>query len=103
VDRKVVQTAYYSEYELVSALDVSSVQLPRRTILQNLCPWRYKDATTCNYSYAVSPIYYKADGTVTPNVLEDVCGKRLSDCKLRFNQTTKILNFGGFPGAGLYT
>lgn len=104
VDRKAIQTAIYSEYELVSALDISSVQLPRRTILQNLCSWKYKDPTTCNFTHPTSsPLYYKADGTLTGVQSQDVCGKRLSDCKLRFNQTTNILNFGGYPGAGLFT
>jgi phage-related protein len=33
----------------------------------------------------------------------DVCGKRLSSCKVRENGfTDKILPFGGFPGALRY-
>ena len=31
---------------------------------------------------------------------QDVCGKQLSDCKLRFGATA-VLPYGGFPGCGL--
>ena len=104
IDRKVSQNAIQVEFELVSALDISSIKIPRRTILQNLCPWRYKDPDTCGWTYPLSsPLYYKSNGDQTMLLAEDQCGKRLSDCKLRFNQTAeKILSYGGFPGAGLY-
>jgi len=35
------------------------------------------------------------------NASGDVCGKRLSSCKLRFGSTS-VLNFGSFPGVGTY-
>jgi len=39
----------------------------------------------------------KANDTPTNNINEDVCGKRVSSCQLRFANTS--LPFGGFPGA----
>ena len=37
--------------------------------------------------------------TGTANPLDDVCGKRLSSCKIRFGNTAD-LPFGSFPGVG---
>jgi lambda family phage minor tail protein L len=87
VDRKVEETDEYVKYELASALDITSVKLPRRTILQNHCFWVFKDAN-CGYT-----------GTAYGS-----CKKTLDECKLRFppiNGVDQALPFGGFPGAGL--
>jgi lambda family phage minor tail protein L len=105
IDRKSVQNNIVVEYELVSALDISSIKLPRRIIIQNICPWKYKDIDTCGYVPSEhSNRMFKANGTPTAVLLEDICGKRLSDCELRFNNpgdVTSVLNYGGFPGAGI--
>ena len=78
---------------MVSAFDLSAVKLPRRQVIQNTCMWKYKGAE-CNYQ-----------GTSYFNIMDigsdlsgDICGKRLSSCKLRFG-ATNTLPFGGFPGA----
>jgi lambda family phage minor tail protein L len=98
VDRKSFESNTYAEFELVSALDISSIKLPRRLVIQNLCSWRYRSAE-CNYTG--SDMYTEMGGSTTdPNL--DKCGKKLSDCELRFG-TTGTLNYGGFPGAGLYS
>jgi len=100
IDRKVIETPSICEYELVSALDLSNSKLPRRTIAQNICMWKYKDSN-CNYT---GTAMFDEFGVPTASSINDKCGKRLSDCEKRFYSivnSDRILNFGGFPGAGL--
>lgn len=96
IDRKSLENKIMVEFELSVAFDVQGVQLPRRQIIQNVCPWKYKGAE-CGY---VPGPMFKADDTSTTFVAQDVCGKRLSSCKLRFGTYAEI-PFGGFPAAGL--
>jgi lambda family phage minor tail protein L len=95
IDRKATENKTIVEFELTAAFDVTGVQLPRRQIIQNLCPWRYRGGE-CGY---VGTDYFKQDDTPTPVASQDVCGKRLTSCQARFGETEE-LPFGGFPGAG---
>lgn len=97
VDRKVNENRLIVELELSSSFDVSGVQIPRRQIVANNCPFIYRSAD-CGYT---GTNYFKADDTSTTVAGQDVCGKRLSSCKRRFGETAE-LSFGGFPGADLY-
>lgn len=103
IDRKVSENNILVEYELVSALDISSIKLPRRLIIQNMCQWRYKHADgNCGYIPAEhNNRMFTEFGVATSNPDLDICGKKLSDCKIRFGANA-TLNYGGFPGAGLY-
>jgi lambda family phage minor tail protein L len=67
--------------------------LPRRIITQNYCQWKYR-SSECGYTGGAVA---KVDDTPTSNLNEDVCGKRVSSCQLRF--VNQSLPFGGFPGA----
>lgn len=96
VDRKSLENSKIVEYELVSALDVSGVKIPKRLIIQNLCLWKYK-GPECGYT---GTNYFDSYGNVLLTPEGDVCGHRLSDCRNRFG-VTSVLNFGGFPGASL--
>jgi lambda family phage minor tail protein L len=49
INRKSTETKEVVEFELAAAFDVSGVMLPRRQIVQNLCPWVYRGAE-CSYS-----------------------------------------------------
>ena len=53
------------------------------------------------FGYTGGPVA-DAGGNTTSNPALDVCGKQLTDCKLRFGDDA-ILPFGGFPGCGLTT
>ena len=44
VERKTTETGMMVEFELASAFDVQGIQLPRRSIHANRCPWKYKDS-----------------------------------------------------------
>ncbi len=96
VDRKSSENPIFVEFELAAAFDVAGVMIPRRQCIQNLCTWKYRSAE-CGYAGgAVADI----NDTPTAILANDVCGKRLASCKLRFGETAE-LPFGGFPGVGL--
>jgi len=96
INRKSVETREVVEFELSAAFDVQGVKLPRRQIIANICPWQYRSAE-CGYAGgAVADV----NDTATGVLANDVCGKRLASCRLRFGAFAP-LPFGGFPGAGL--
>lgn len=96
VDRKSKETRDVVEFELAASFDLEGVSLPRRQIVQNVCPWSYRGAE-CGYTGAA---YFNANDQTVTSSATDVCGKRLSSCQKRFG-TNAELPFGGFPAAGL--
>jgi lambda family phage minor tail protein L len=96
IERKAQENNTTVQFELSSALDFGGVQLPRRTIIANQCPWAYRSAEC---SYTGGPVA-KIDDTPTSDPTLDVCGKRLSSCKLRFGANNP-LPYGGMPAAAL--
>jgi lambda family phage minor tail protein L len=96
VNQKMRESLDIVEFELAAPLDVEGVMTPRRQVICNACPWRYR-GDGCGY--AGPPVADINDNpTSDPNA--DACGKRLKSCKLRFG--SGWLPFGGFPGAGQY-
>jgi lambda family phage minor tail protein L len=86
----------FVEFELACPWDVEGIKLPRRQVIQNVCPWRYRSAE-CGYTGgAVADI----NDVATGDMALDRCGKRLASCKLRFGEVAE-LPYGGFPAAGL--
>lgn len=49
IDRKASEDRDVVEFELASSMDLNSVMLPRRQIIQNLCPWQYR-GSECGYT-----------------------------------------------------
>ena len=96
VDRKATETNEIVEFELAPAMDVTGVMLPRRQIIQNICPWGYR-SPECGYT---GTAYFNSNDQPVATIAQDVCGKRLSSCKVRFGQFAE-LPYGGFPAAGL--
>lgn len=96
IDRKSSENKIFIEFELSAAWDVQGVLLPRRQIIQNMCPWKYR-SSECTYSGGA--VADKLDQPTT-DISKDSCGKRLSSCRLRFGNNN-VLPFGGFPAAGL--
>lgn len=96
VDRKSAENNQVVEFELAPAMDVTGVQLPRRQVVQNVCPWAYR-GSECGWT---GTTYFNASDNAT-DLAGDACGKRLSSCKVRFGQYAE-LPFGGFPAAGLF-
>jgi lambda family phage minor tail protein L len=98
VDRKSAETSEIVEFELVSALDLAGVRVPKRQTINNICQWRYR-SPECGYTGAS---YFDENDNATPNELADVCGKRLTSCEARFGANA-VLPFGSFPGIGQYS
>lgn len=100
VERKSSETREAVTYELVSAFDFGSVRLPRRQIIANYCTWKSVGGYRGPYcGYTGGPVA-EIDGTPTDDMNLDNCGGKLSDCRMR-DWPDKVLNFGGFPAAGL--
>jgi len=95
IDRKASETRTHIEFELSAAHDVHGVKLPGRTVIANLCPWKYK-GVECGYS---GTNYFDIDNASTTSA-GDVCAKNFTACELRFPEPQEI-PFGGFPGAGM--
>ena len=96
VDRKVAENRAVVSFELSATFDVAGVKLPRRQIIQNICPWTYK-GEGCGYT---GTNYFDINDNSVTSASADVCGHRLSSCKLRFGENAEI-PYGGFPSAGL--
>jgi lambda family phage minor tail protein L len=88
IDRATNETRLTVTFELRSIFDLSSMKLPRRTIIQNTCPYVYKSAE-CGY-IGILP----------------TCDRTVTACKSHFQSMTgdpkPILNFGGFVGVDKY-
>ncbi len=95
VDRKSAENRSVVSFELASKLDLPNTRVPQRQLIGNICQWAYR-SSECSYT---GSSYWKADDTVASSLAQDVCGKRLSSCKLRFGANGN-LPFGSFPAAG---
>lgn len=82
-------------FKLSSAFDLDGVTLPRRRALRYTCPWIYR-GEGCDYTGGA--VANAEDEPVT-DLADDVCGKRLASCRLRYGNGD--LPFGGFPGLTL--
>ena len=96
VDRKASESRDQVTFELASKFDLAGQKIPKRQVIANVCQWKYR-SSECSYT---GTDYYDVNGNEVSTEAEDVCGKRVASCKLRFGDTTE-LPFGSFPGAGL--
>jgi lambda family phage minor tail protein L len=96
IERKTSENNQAVSFELSASFDVQGVKLPRRQIVQNICPWKYRGAE-CGYT---DTNYFDSNDNSVASSSLDVCGKRLSSCEVRFGVNNE-LPFGGFPAAGL--
>ena len=96
IDRKANESRDSVTFELASKFDLAGQKLPKRQIVANVCQWVYR-SSECSYT---GSNYFDVNGNTVPSLSQDVCGKRVASCKLRFGNTAQ-LPFGSFPGAGL--
>ena len=102
VERKVSQNKMQVVLELATATDQAGVTMPGRVVLRDVCTLLYRrwGAGSFDYSRATCPYTgtdcFDRQGNNTTS-LNDSCGKRISDCKLRFGAHNE-LPYGGFPG-----
>ena len=99
VDRKVTENRDVVEFELVSAFDLAGVRAPKRQCIANICQWKYR-GTECGYT---GSNYWNANDEPVATLAEDVCGKRLNSCELRFDPNSDVgVPFGSFPSLGTF-
>lgn len=103
IERKASQSKQMLQFELSVGMDQEGRQIPARQIIRDTCGHQYRRKVGDSYDYSAATCPYAgfgewaADGTPTSG--SDRCGKRLSDCKLRFGEAG-VLPFYGFPGVG---
>lgn len=98
VERKTVHNKYIIEWELAAYMDFEGTKIPKRQIIKDVCTriYRYWDATTsgfvysdyewrCPYTTTGSGSYFDEEGQSCA-ASDDKCGKKLSDCRLRFGK-----------------
>lgn len=103
ISRKVSQNKIGTEFELAAAMDQQGKKLPARQILRDVCTWQYRfwdaGAGAFDYTGSLCPYtgtaYFDASGQAC-SAAQDLCGKRLSDCALRFGSAP--LPTSAFPG-----
>ena len=91
-------------FVLATPLDVEFARFGRQA-LPNVCDRTYRvpEATPDTFTQRRCPYvgsdYFLRDGTPTSDWRQDVCGKKESDCELRF-AGDPVIPFQGFPGLG---
>jgi phage-related protein len=92
IDRKAGENRDAIEFELAAAFDLVGVRAPKRQCVSNVCQWKYR-GPECGY---VGNAYFDFNDAAVGLAAQDVCGKRLRSCELRFSQQ----RFGGNVTAG---
>jgi len=90
------------KFDLSSPLDFLDKQLPGMIAVATGCPHRYKSilgGSGCSWPGTDSTKWFDRFGVSVASAGLDVCGKRMSDCKLRFG-ANEPLDYGGNPGLG---
>ena len=97
IDRKSTETRDVVEFELASAFDLAGIRAPKRQCISSVCQWVYR-SSECGYT---GTNYFDANDTSVGSSALDVCGKRVSSCKVRFGATAE-LPYGALPGIGSF-
>jgi lambda family phage minor tail protein L len=82
IDRKAAENRDLIEFELAAAFDLVGVRAPKRQCVSNVCQWTYR-GPECGYA---GNAYFDFNDQPVGAVGQDVCGKRLRSCELRFLQ-----------------
>ena len=82
IDRKASENRDLIEFELAAAFDLVGVRAPKRQCVANVCQWTYR-GPECGYA---GNAYFNFNDVPVGAIGQDVCGKRLRSCELRFSQ-----------------
>jgi lambda family phage minor tail protein L len=82
IDRKAGENRDLIEFELAAAFDLVGVRAPKRQCVSNVCQWIYR-GSECGYA---GNAYFNFNDVPVAAIGQDVCGKRLRSCELRFAQ-----------------
>lgn len=104
IQRKSAQTKASIVFELSVEMDQKGRLIPARQILRDACTHRYRWFDGAQYRYEEATCPYAGDGEwqrsgQPAEFGKDVCGKRLSDCRIRFGQNG-VLPTRAYPGVG---
>jgi lambda family phage minor tail protein L len=94
VEQKSSENKLAVTFQLAVPFDLEGRSLPGRRLLREQCQWVYRSDIGCHYD---GDSYFDANDDVVAHEADDVCGKRLRSCQLRFGEGNR-LPFGGFPG-----
>jgi lambda family phage minor tail protein L len=90
------------KFVLASPMDFLDKQLPGVIAIATGCPHRYKSTlggSGCSWPGTDPTKWFDRFGVAVNSAGLDVCGKHITDCKLRFGATNP-LDYGGNPGLG---
>lgn len=111
IEKKTRQNRSLIEFQLKAAIDLQGLMIPRRPATE-LCMYRYRryvngafvyddvldpEVKACPYTTEADGAYWNEAG-IACSASEDKCGKKASDCQLRF--PTGGLYTLGFPSIG---
>jgi lambda family phage minor tail protein L len=82
IDRKASENRDLIEFELAAAFDLVGVRAPKRQCVSNVCQWTYR-GPECGYA---GNAFFNFNDVPVAAIGQDVCGKRLRSCELRFSQ-----------------
>ena len=82
IDRKASENRDLIEFSLAAAFDLVGVRAPKRQCVGNVCQWAYR-GPECGYT---GDAYFNFNDVPVAAIGQDVCGKRLRSCELRFAQ-----------------
>ncbi len=102
VEQRVSESKDTIKFELSSPMDFMDKQLPGMVAIANSCPHRYKSTaggSGCSWPGTNPTKWFDRFGQPVGSAGLDICGKRMSDCKLRFGDN-EPLDYGGNPGLG---
>ena len=87
IDRKVIENRELATFELAATFDVAGVKLPRRQIVQNICPWTYR-GEGCGYTGP--PIADIKDNKLTSSTNATI--QNLYDLRVALEEATAAKN-----------
>ncbi len=105
IGRERSRTRAEVEFELTTPLELVHLHLPRRQVLREYCPWRYRLWTGASWDYAKAQCPYRGaarfdvSDNPTSDSSQDNCSGTPAGCRLRFPDPA-ALPFGGFLGVG---
>jgi len=102
IERRAEEINETVKFELASPMDFLDKMLPGVVAIATGCPHRYKSTANgsgCSWPGTNPAKWFNSLGQSVGSSGLDVCGKRLSDCKLRFG-ANQPLDYGGNPGLG---
>jgi len=107
IERKSAQNREFIEFELAAYMDYEGKKIPGRQVLRDTCThiYRYYDTTASgfDYTHATCPYtgssYWDISGDVESEPEDDACGRKLTDCQLRFGDYGELPT-RAFPGVG---